>query len=161
MAADLGRVERAGSEDEQDHDEGDGDGERDDGDRAGAHGGSERVGGNLLSLLRFAGRLAARVAGRARRAARERAAAAHAGSRAALAAAQPWSSWQRTWLCRHRPWAGDPVGLEPSGDLSEREAGATLAPDLLGDSLPGPLACAVHDELDGAVHGYVRPSAGR
>jgi hypothetical protein len=46
IAVDLGRAERDESEDEQDHYEGDGDGERDDGDRAGVHGGSERMWGN-------------------------------------------------------------------------------------------------------------------
>jgi hypothetical protein len=48
----------------------------------------------------------------------------------------------------------------PGGDLSERETGAALATDSLGDFLPGPHALAVQDEHDGAVRGYERPSAG-
>ena len=84
------------------------------------------------------------------------------GGRAALAAAQPWSRCQRTWLCLHpgvAPGAGDPVGFEASGDLSEREAGAALARDSLGDSLPGPHALAVQDEHDGAARGYAEAIA--
>jgi hypothetical protein len=57
------------------------------------------------------------------------------------------------------PWGRDPVGFEASGDLSEREAGAALARDSLGDSLPGLHALAVQDDHDGAVRGYAEAIA--
>ena len=83
-----------------------------------------------------------RVAGRARRAAANVPPWHTRGRRAALAAAQPWSSCQRTWLCPHRPRAGIRSASRLSRDRSEREAGAALGTDSLGSAAGRSRLCA-------------------